>query len=142
MAPSILWFRRDLRLTDHPALHEAVRLGGADGVVPVFVLDDMLLAPSGPTRAAFLTSCLSELEASMGVPLTVLTGDPSLVIAELAAGLGAAHVVVTGDFAPVGGPCPTGGPPGPGRLLRHRPLDVDTSRSCSSSRDASASALR
>ena len=102
MAPSILWFRRDLRLTDHPALHEAVRLGGADGVVPVFVLDDMLLAPSGPTRAAFLTSCLSELEASMGVPLTVLTGDPSLVIAELAAGLGAAHVVVTGDFAPVG----------------------------------------
>ena len=102
MAPSILWFRRDLRLADHPALHEAVRLGGADGVVPVFVLDEELLAPAGPTRATYLASCLAALERSMGVDLVVLSGDPAAEISTLAVGLGAAHVVVTGDFGPRG----------------------------------------
>ena len=102
MAPSILWFRRDLRLADHPALHEAVRLGGADGVVPVFVLDDEFLAPAGPTRATFLASCLDALEAAMGSPLTILAGDPAVELTSLAIGLGTAHVVVTGDFGPGG----------------------------------------
>ena len=35
-APALVWFRRDLRLADNPALAAAAR-GGA--VVPVFVLD-------------------------------------------------------------------------------------------------------
>ena len=102
MAPSILWFRRDLRLSDHPALHEAVRLGGADGVVPLFVLDETFLAPAGPTRASFLRSSLEALEASMGSPLCVLAGDPVTAVTELAEGLGVAHVVVSGDFGPSG----------------------------------------
>ena len=37
-APTILWFRRDLRLDDNPALAAAVERGGP--VVPVFILDD------------------------------------------------------------------------------------------------------
>ncbi len=102
MAPSILWFRRDLRLSDHPALHEAVRLGGSDGVVPVFVLDEEFLAPAGPTRATFLASCLEALESSMGSSLTILSGDPAAELTALATGLGAAHVVVTGDYGPSG----------------------------------------
>ena len=102
MAPSILWFRRDLRLADHPALHEAVRLAGPDGVVPVFVLDDTFLAPAGPTRATYLAACLEALEASMGVPLTILSGDPATVLSAFAVELGAAHVVVTGDHGPLG----------------------------------------
>jgi deoxyribodipyrimidine photo-lyase len=36
-APLILWFRRDLRLSDHPMLDAAVRTGRP--LVPVFVLD-------------------------------------------------------------------------------------------------------
>ena len=48
---SVLWFRRDLRLGDHPALLAAA----ADGpVVALFVLDDALLRPSGAARIAFL----------------------------------------------------------------------------------------
>lgn len=35
-APSILWFRRDLRLDDNPALYEAARSGP---VIPVFIYD-------------------------------------------------------------------------------------------------------
>ena len=38
---AILWYRRDLRVHDHPALRAA--LDGHDRVVPVFVLDDALL---------------------------------------------------------------------------------------------------
>ena len=38
---AILWYRRDLRVTDHPALRGA--LDAHDRVVPVFVLDDRLL---------------------------------------------------------------------------------------------------
>lgn len=37
MAPTILWFRRDLRLSDHPALTAAAARGA---VIPVFIHDD------------------------------------------------------------------------------------------------------
>jgi len=36
--PIILWFRRDLRLSDHPALHAAIQTGRP--IIPVFILDD------------------------------------------------------------------------------------------------------
>jgi len=102
VAPSIFWFRRDLRLSDHPALLEAVRLGGADGVLPLFVVDDEFLAPSGPTRARFLAGCLEALEDSMGAPLVMRHGDPAKVVTDLVREVGASDVVVTGDYGPVG----------------------------------------
>ena len=46
MSDVIIWFRRDLRVSDHPALaaaaDEAAATGGA--VVPLFVVDDALWA--------------------------------------------------------------------------------------------------
>ena len=41
MKTALLWFRRDLRVHDHPALHAAAT--EFERVVPVFVLDDALL---------------------------------------------------------------------------------------------------
>lgn len=38
-SPVIVWFRRDLRLSDHPALSEAARDGRR--VLPLFILDDL-----------------------------------------------------------------------------------------------------
>ena len=35
--PLILWFRRDLRLSDHPMLSQAVATGRR--LIPVFILD-------------------------------------------------------------------------------------------------------
>ena len=61
----LLWFRRDLRLHDHPALHAA--LDTADQIVPVFCLDDWLLHgrhASGP-RTAFLLGCLADLDQQL-----------------------------------------------------------------------------
>ena len=41
MPTTLLWFRRDLRLDDHPALLAAIDSAGPDGtVLPVFVLDE------------------------------------------------------------------------------------------------------
>jgi deoxyribodipyrimidine photolyase len=42
VAPSMMWSPRKLRVGDHPALHEAVALGGAEGVVSLLVVDEAL----------------------------------------------------------------------------------------------------
>jgi len=100
--PAIMWFRRDLRLGDHPALTEAVKLGGDAGVLGVFILDDALLAPSGKPRASFLAGCLDALNESMGGHLVILKGDPSIVLPDLVRGINASAVVVSADFGPYG----------------------------------------
>ncbi|WP_227269567.1 cryptochrome/photolyase family protein [Roseobacter weihaiensis] len=41
-SPVLVWFRRDLRLSDHPALHAAATSGRP--VIPVFVHDDQVVA--------------------------------------------------------------------------------------------------
>jgi deoxyribodipyrimidine photo-lyase len=96
---SILWFRRDLRLADHPALSVAA----ADGpVTPVFVLDPLFLSRSGPARLSFLLQGLAMLSRSMGGALVVRTGDPTVVVPSLAAEVGARAVHASGDFGPYG----------------------------------------
>ena len=73
--PSVMWFRRDLRLGDNPALLEAA----ADGaVLPLFVLDPTLWGPAGPPRRAYLGASLRALDASLpaGASLAVVNGDP------------------------------------------------------------------
>ena len=37
MSVNLVWFRRDLRLSDNPALHEATQNGKP--IVPLFILD-------------------------------------------------------------------------------------------------------
>jgi len=44
---SVLWFRRDLRLRDHPALAAAAASGP---VLPLFVLDPVLTRSAGANR--------------------------------------------------------------------------------------------
>lgn len=97
-----MWFRRDLRLADNPALLAAVA-EGEGGVVPLFVLDDRLLQPSGANRIAFLFRALRALDESMGGGRLVLRrGDPTEVVPALAREVGADHVHVSADFGPYG----------------------------------------
>ena len=103
MPTTVLWFRRDLRLSDHPALVEAHRAAGSDGtVVALFCLDDRLWEPAGENRKAFLVGCLRALDASVGGHLVVRRGNPVDVVSGLAAEVDAAHVFVTADFGPHG----------------------------------------
>ncbi|HEY1537956.1 MAG TPA: deoxyribodipyrimidine photo-lyase [Solirubrobacteraceae bacterium] len=100
---ALLWFRRDLRVTDHPALTLAAR--EFDRVVAVFVLDDALLRgrfASAP-RTAFMLGCLRELDAALrerGSGLVMRRGRPEDELVALAAKTGAAAVLWTSDVAP------------------------------------------
>jgi deoxyribodipyrimidine photo-lyase len=67
----VVLFTRDLRAHDHPALAAARR--ECARVVPLFVLDDRLLAVS-PRRTTLLLERLGELREAIG--LAVAHGDP------------------------------------------------------------------
>jgi len=96
---AVVWFRRDLRVHDHPALHRAVAEFAR--VIPVFVLDDALLHGryrSAP-RARWMLGCLEALDGELrarGSGLTVLRGRPEQVLP----GLGADAVLWTSDVSP------------------------------------------
>ena len=96
---SVVWFRRDLRINDNPALSAAVERGA---ILPLFVLDDRLRAPSGPNRLAFLYGSLRDLDAALGGRLVVRTGRPADVVPRVAAEAGADAVLCAADFGPYG----------------------------------------
>ncbi|MGN6695827.1 MAG: cryptochrome/photolyase family protein [Aquihabitans sp.] len=98
-AVSVMWFRRDLRVADNPALAAAVAAGD---VVPVFVHDPALAGPSGANRLAFLHATLDALDGELDGRLVERKGDPASVIAQLAAEVQADAVYVTEDFGPYG----------------------------------------
>ncbi|MBN1091129.1 deoxyribodipyrimidine photo-lyase [Blastococcus sp. TML/M2B] len=103
MPTSLLWFRRDLRLHDHPALLAARDAAGPDGdVVPVFVFDDRLWGPSGEPRRRFLLDCLAALDADLDGALVLRSGDPARVLPQLAREAGATTVHVSADTGPYG----------------------------------------
>lgn len=101
MSPSVLWFRRDLRLSDHPALLAASDEG--DGVVvPLFVIDPRLWDRAGDPRRAYLAASLRALDDSLGGHLVVRYGDPADVVPAVADEAAAGSVHVSADFAPYG----------------------------------------
>ena len=97
-----MWFRRDLRLGDNPALVEAA----ADGpVLPLFVLDPALWGPAGPSRRAYLGASLRALDGQLRqrrTRLSVVRGDPVRRVVLAAKAVGAERVHVAADFGPYG----------------------------------------
>ncbi|MCP2262463.1 deoxyribodipyrimidine photo-lyase [Streptoalloteichus tenebrarius] len=99
-AAAVVWFRRDLRLGDHPAL--AASAARARRVVALFVLDDALLRPAGAPRRAFLAGCLRALDHDLGGRLLITRGDPTRVVPRVATEVGATSVHVSADTGPHG----------------------------------------
>ncbi len=100
-----MWFRRDLRLGDHPALLAARDDDDGDGptgVVGLFVLDETLRRPAGAARLAFLYRCLRDLDEQLGGRLVVRRGDPERVVPAVAREAGAQRVHISADFGPYG----------------------------------------
>lgn len=82
MNRTIVWFRRDLRLTDHAPLYRAALRGA---VIPVFVFDRALLhhPETAPARVAFMLECLACLDQELrdrGGRLILRYGDPVEVL--------------------------------------------------------------
>jgi len=99
--PIIVWYRDDLRLSDHPALHAAAKTGAP--VIALFVLDEAsagLRSPGGAVRwwlAQSLRALAASLEAKGGA-LVLRRGPAAKVIAEVAREAGAG-VVAWNDIA-------------------------------------------
>lgn len=84
---ALVWFRRDLRLSDNPALHAAVQSGRPLLLVYIDERDRGLGAAPGPAADWWLHGSLQQLAqdiAARGGHLTLLRGEPAALIAELA----------------------------------------------------------
>ena len=99
MSTAIVWFRRDLRMHDNPALAAADE---ADEVVPVFCFEDGLHSGRhrSANRNAYLRASLRELDENLraaGSKLHYRSGDPAVQIKRLVAECGAEAVHVNRD---------------------------------------------
>src|SRR3954452_11157194 len=81
---ALVWFRRDLRVHDHPPLRAA--LEAHERIVPVFVLDDRLLHGrfASGSRMRFLLESLHDLREALEGKLVVARGAPEHELPALA----------------------------------------------------------
>jgi deoxyribodipyrimidine photo-lyase len=91
MSKTILWFRQDFRLDDHPALIQASKLG--QPILPVVIVDPrwfettrLGLPKMGRFRATFWKESIEDLAESIesqGGTLIIREGHPESVLSEL-----------------------------------------------------------
>ena len=89
---TVVWFRDDLRVTDHPALHHAVERG--EPVVCLYVLDEVSegIRPLGGAAKWWLHHSLTSLAADLsdlGAPLTLRRGPAQEVVSDVVRKTGA-----------------------------------------------------
>lgn len=101
---TVVWLRRDLRLTDHAALSKAVSY--SEKIQPGFVFDTDILAHfknPDDRRLPFIADALAEIHAGLakhGGGLLVVHGRACEVIPKLAKALAAKRVIAAEDYEP------------------------------------------
>ena len=100
-APLIVWFRKDLRLADNPALNAAVESGRP--LVALYILDEtQAWAPGGASRW-WLHHALKSLQADLakrGLTLVLRRGSPAKVLPAVLRACAAAGVVWNRSYEP------------------------------------------
>jgi deoxyribodipyrimidine photo-lyase len=99
---TVLWYRQDLRVSDHDALLDACSRGP---VVPVFVWhpEGEGRWPQGGAQRWWLDRSLRALDAQLrerGSRLVVRAGDPAAELAQVAAACGARRVACSRRYEP------------------------------------------
>ncbi len=95
-APTLVWFRQDLRLHDHPALQWAIEQGGP--IVPVYIwsTEEQATGSLGSASKWWLHQSLDALRTSLeqrGSRLIFRSGDPLQELNHLAKETGARQLV-------------------------------------------------
>lgn len=106
MNPSvnIVWFRRDLRLSDNAALYHSLRAG--QPVLPVFIFDKQILdqlEDKQDKRVAFIHGAISEMQTelvNMGASMQVFYGKPLEVFENLVKQYTIGSVFTNHDYEP------------------------------------------
>ncbi len=93
---SIVWFRRDLRISDHPALVAAIE--SSDEIIPVFILDKAQIAEAGEKLLAYMGQSLRTLDESLNNCLHIIEGDQVEVLTELMEMYGATEVHISAEY--------------------------------------------
>ena len=92
MSVNLVWFRRDLRLSDNPALHNATQNGKP--IIPIFILDEYI-ANSGAAfkwRLGLSIESLSLDLKKLNSKLILRKGDPLCVLKELKSSFGELNI--------------------------------------------------
>jgi deoxyribodipyrimidine photo-lyase len=99
--PALMWFRRDLRIDDQPALLAASKQSKGR-VIPVYCLDPRTFGTNeigwpklGAYRARFLIEALTDLKSKLkrvGSDLIIRQGLPEEILPDLATKYGATHL--------------------------------------------------
>ena len=93
---NIIWFRRDLRIGDHPALLEAMK--NSDEIVPLFILDKAQIAEAGEKLLAYMGQSLRALDESLGNTLHIIEGDQVEVLKDLIARYDVKEVHISAEY--------------------------------------------
>jgi deoxyribodipyrimidine photo-lyase len=99
MQPVLLWFRRNLRLSDNTALIAAAASGRP--IIPVYIVDEQ---DTGSASRWWLHHSLVSLNRDLlelQTSLVIRAGEPAEVLAKLAATTGATALYFTRRFEPV-----------------------------------------
>ena len=93
---TIMWFRRDLRINDHPALLAAIESG--EQVIPLFILDKAQIAEAGSKLLAYMSQSLRKLDESLGNRLHIIEGDQVEVLSALIKKYEVAEVHISAEY--------------------------------------------
>ena len=91
-----MWFRRDLRINDHPALLAAIE--SSDQVIPLFILDKQQIDEAGSKLLAYMSQSLRKLDESLGNRLHIIEGDQVEVLSALIKKYGVEQVHISDEY--------------------------------------------
>jgi deoxyribodipyrimidine photo-lyase len=105
---ALLWYRNDLRMQDHPAVHEAATMGYE--LLPIYLYEDSYetelpyqLGEPSCYQKKFLIESIEELNNSwkqLGAELLILRGSAEQIIPMLCTKYGISIVMASKEYAP------------------------------------------
>lgn len=97
--PVVLWFRQDLRLSDHPALEAAFQTG--QPILPLFILEEESRRPLGQASRWWLHHSLTALQKKLP-NLCLRRGSPKIILSDLLRQSKATHIFWNRRYDPEG----------------------------------------